>query len=392
MSGAFTSDRVAILQSLAAQAAISLENAGLYHEQKKTEHDLRDALEELQRLKNQLEAENRYLQEEVTVNHGEILGESAAIKNVLKAIETVASTDVNVVITGETGTGKELVARAIHRLSERKHKTLIKVNSASIPRELFESEFFGHVKGAFTGALRDRIGRFELADKGTLFLDEVAEIPLDMQSKLLRVLQEGEFERVGEERTRKVDVRILAATNRDLKQETEAGRFRQDLYYRLNVFPIAVPPLSQRDEDIPRLAAHCLRHAAARLKRPCPTLTQANVLQLLSYDWPGNVRELQNVIERAVIVSGTGSLQLDLPATTAGASSSTPPPTIAAPGTDLGVVREDKKRQQDRENILAALQKTNWKIAGRRGAAELLGLKPSTLASRIKRLGIVRGE
>ena len=223
-------------------------------------------------------------------------------------------------------------------------------------------------------------------------MDEVAEIPLDMQSKLLRVLQEGEFERVGEERTRKVDVRILAATNRDLKQETEAGRFRQDLYYRLNVFPIAVPPLSQRDEDIPRLAAHCLRHAAARLKRPCPTLTQANVLQLLSYDWPGNVRELQNVIERAVIVSGTGSLQLDLPATTAGASSSTPPPTIAAPGTDLGVVREDKKRQQDRENILAALQKTNWKIAGRRGAAELLGLKPSTLASRIKRLGIVRGE
>jgi predicted ATPase/transcriptional regulator with GAF, ATPase, and Fis domain/tRNA A-37 threonylcarbamoyl transferase component Bud32 len=392
VSGAFTSDRVAIVQSLAAQAAISLENAGLYDEQKKTERNLRDALEELQRLKNQLEAENWYLQEEVGVNHGEILGESAAIKNVLKAIETVASTDVNVVITGETGTGKELVARAIHQASERAQKTLIKVNSASIPKELFESEFFGHVKGAFTGALRDRVGRFELADTGTLFLDEVAEIPLDMQSKLLRVLQEGEFERVGEERTRTVDVRILAATNRDLKQEVDAGRFRQDLYYRLNVFPIEVPPLSQRDEDIPRLAAHYLRHAAGRLKRPCPTLTQANVLQLLHYDWPGNVRELQNVIERAVIVSGAGPLHLDLPSITAKV-----PPSMASPATptssaEVRVVHEDKKREQDRDNILAALQKTNWKIAGKHGAAELLGLRPSTLASRIKRLGIVRGD
>ena len=359
VSGAFSSDRVAIVQSLAAQAAISLENAGLYDEQRKTERNLRDALDELQRLKNQLEAENRYLQEEVDVNHGEIPGESAAIKNVLKAIETVASTDVNVVITGETGTGKELVARAIHQASERAQKTLIKVNSASIPKELFESEFFGHVKGAFTGALRDRVGRFELADQGTLFLDEVAEIPLDMQSKLLRVLQEGEFERVGEERTRTVDVRILAATNRNLKREVDAGRFRQDLYYRLNVFPVDVPPLSQRDEDIPRLAAHYLRRAAARLKRPCPTLTQANVLQLLSYDWPGNVRELQNVIERAVIVSRNGPLQLDLPATTAKMSSSMASPATPTSRTDVRVVHEDKKREQDRGNIVAALQKTN---------------------------------
>ena len=391
VSGAFTPDRVAIVQSLAAQAAISLENAGLYDEQRKTEQNLRDALQELQRLKNQLEAENRYLQEEVDVNHGEILGESAAIKNVLKAIETVASTDVNVVITGDTGTGKELVARAIHQASERSQKTLIKVNSASIPKELFESEFFGHVKGAFTGALRDRTGRFELADKGTLFLDEVAEIPLDMQSKLLRVLQEGEFERVGEERTRTVDVRVLAATNKDLKEEVDAGRFRRDLYYRLNVFPIDVPPLSQRDEDIPRLAAHYLRQSAGRLKRPCPTLTQANVLQLLSYDWPGNVRELQNVIERAVIVSGTGPLYLDLPAHTLKTVSSTGA-AAPTPRTDQRVVREDKKREQDRDNILAALLKTNWKIAGQHGAAELLGLRPSTLASRIKRLGIVRGD
>lgn len=392
VSGAFTSDRVAIVQSLAAQAAISLENAALYDDQKKTERSLRDALEELERLKRQLEAENRYLQEEAEVNHGEILGNSAAIKNVLKAIETVASTDVNVVVTGETGTGKELVARAIHQASDRAHKTMIKVNSASIPKELFESEFFGHVKGAFTGALRDRVGRFELADQGTLFLDEVAEIPLDMQSKLLRVLQEGEFERVGEERTRTVDVRIVAATNRDLKQEVDAGRFRQDLYYRLNVFPIEVPPLSQRDEDVPRLAAHYLRHAAERLKRPCPTLTQANVLQLLSYDWPGNVRELQNVIERAVIVSGTGPLHLDLPSITSKMPSSNASPMPASPAAESRVVREDRKREQDRDNILAALRKTNWKISGQHGAAELLGLKPSTLASRIKRLGIVRED
>ena len=392
VSGAFTSDRVAIVQSLTAQAAISLENAGLYDEQGKAERNLRDALDELQRLKDQLEAENRYLQEEVEVNSGEILGESAAIKNVLKAIETVASTDVNVVITGDTGTGKELVARAIHQASDRAHKTLIRVNSASIPKELFESEFFGHVKGAFTGALRDRVGRFELADQGTLFLDEVAEIPLDMQSKLLRVLQEGEFERVGEERTRTVDVRVLAATNRNLKQEVDAGRFRQDLYYRLNVFPIDVPPLSQRDEDIPCLAAHFLRHAAARLKRPCPTLTQANVLQLLSYDWPGNVRELQNVIERGVIVSRTGPLHLDLPAVTAKMSSSMATPATPTSSSDLRVVHEDKKREQDRNNILGALRTTNWKIAGKHGAADLLGLRPSTLASRIKRLGIVRGD
>ena len=239
-------------------------------------------------LKSRLEQENLYLQEEIQVDHnfGEILGESAAIKNVIKAIETVAPTDVNVVITGETGTGKELVARALHNLSSRKHKTLIKVNCASIPKELFESEFFGHVRGAFTGALRDRVGRFELADKGTLFLDEVGEIPLDTQSKLLRVLQEGEFERIGEERTRKVDVRIMAATNRDLKAEVEAGRFRQDLYYRLNVFPIEVVPLRRRKEDIPGLATHYLRHAARKLKRSCPPLTQAGVLQLLNYAWP----------------------------------------------------------------------------------------------------------
>ena len=250
-----------LLAEVAQQVALAIENM-LAHE-------------EIAVLKARLEQENLYLQEEIDSDHnfGDILGESAAIKHVLKAIDTVAPTDVNVVITGETGTGKELVARALHNRSARTHKTLIKVNCASIPRELFESEFFGHVKGAFTGALRDRVGRFELANKGTLFLDEVGEIPLDMQSKLLRVLQEGEFERIGDERTRRVDVRIIAATNRDLKQEVEAGRFRQDLYYRINVFPIDVAPLRRREEDIPRLATHYLRDAARRLKRPPPPLT-----------------------------------------------------------------------------------------------------------------------
>ena len=248
------------LAEVAQQVALAVENT-LAHE-------------EIAALKSRLEQENLYLQEEIKIGHnfGDILGESAAIKNVLKAIETVAPTEVNVVITGETGTGKELVARALHNLSSRKHKTLIKVNCASIPKELFESEFFGHVRGAFTGALRDRVGRFELADKGTLFLDEVGEIPFDMQSKLLRVLQEGEFERIGEERTRKVDVRIIAATNRDLKQEVEAGRFRQDLYYRLNVFPIEVVPLRLREEDISGLAAHYLPHAAQTFEAPLSNL------------------------------------------------------------------------------------------------------------------------
>ena len=370
---------VDLLAEVAQQVALAIENM-LAHE-------------EIAALKARLEQENLYLQEEIDVDHnfGDILGESAAIKNVLKAIDTVAPTDVNIVITGETGTGKELVARALHNRSARTHKTLIKVNCASIPKELFESEFFGHVKGAFTGALRDRVGRFELANKGTLFLDEVGEIPLDMQSKLLRVLQEGEFERIGDERTRTVDVRIIAATNRDLKAEVESGRFRQDLYYRLNVFPIDVAPLRRREDDIPRLATHYLRQAARSLKRPCPPLTQACVLQLLSYDWPGNVRELQNVIERAVITCGSGPLQFDLPAAQVGQPSANPPVTSAL-GTGAGVIPEAEQKQQERENILAALRQTKWRVYGQHGAAALLGIKPSTLASRIKKLGLKRAD
>ncbi len=376
----YSDDDGDLLAAVAQQVALAVENM-LAHE-------------EIAALKVRLEEENLYLQEEITTQHnfGDILGESAAIKNVLKAIETVAPTDVNVVITGETGTGKELVARALHNLSSRKRRTLIKVNCASIPKELFESEFFGHVRGAFTGAVRDRVGRFELSDKGTLFLDEVGEVPLDMQSKLLRVLQEGEFERVGEERTRKVDVRIVAATNRDLKQEVDAGRFRQDLYYRLNVFPIAVAPLRQRKEDITLLATHHLQQAARTLKRPRPRLTQAGLLQLLNYEWPGNVRELQNVLERAVITSGAGPLQFDLPA----ANTNELPPEVAPvsphQATDGAVVPEEEKKRRERENILAALHRTGWRVYGDNGAATLLGVHPSTLASRVKKLGLKKPD
>ncbi len=392
-SGVFTSDRVEILRSLAAQAAISLENAGLYEERKRTEDALRKALAEVERLKNRLEQKNLYLQEEIETEHdfGDILGKPAAIKNLLQAIQTVAPTDVNVVITGETGTGKELVARALHNLSAQKHKPLIKVNCASIPKDLFESEFFGHVKGAFTGALRNRVGRFELADKGTLFLDEVGEIPIDMQSKLLRVLQEGEFERVGEEKTRRVDVRIVAATNRDLKQEVKAGQFREDLFYRLNVFPIELAPLRQRKEDIPRLAEHFLRHAARTLKRPCPAFTEADVQQLRNYDWPGNIRELQNVIERAVILAQDNQLRFDLPGTASPQAMERTDAERSA-SQDGQIIQETDRKQRDREAIIAALEKADGKVAGRGGAAEILGVKPTTLYSRVKALGIKRSR
>ena len=276
---------------------------------------LHAALGEVQALKDRLEEENVYLQEEIRTRHnfGEIIGQSPAIGHLLQAVETVAPTSANVLITGESGTGKELVARAVHRLSPRQGRALITVNCASIPRELFESEFFGHLKGAFTGAVRDRVGRFQLAHRGTLFLDEVGEIPLELQSKLLRVLRQGEFERVGDERTLTVDVRVIAATNRDLRQEIDAGRFREDLYYRLNVFPIEVVPLRRRRDDIPLLAARFVEQAARRFNRPTVRLTNADVRALQTADWPGNVRELMHVIERAVLTAPGGRLRFDLP-------------------------------------------------------------------------------
>ena len=359
---------------------------------KTAEDELRRALAEVETLKDRLQAENLYLQEEIKTHHNfaEIVGRSIAIQNVLEAVETVAPTEANVVITGETGTGKELVARAVHALSPRKDKPLIKVNCASIPRELFESEFFGHVRGAFTGAIRDRVGRFQLADGGTLFLDEVGEIPLEMQSKLLRVIQDGEYERVGDGKTRTVDVRIITATNRDLKQEVEAGRFRQDLYYRFNVFPIEVAPLRHRREDIPLLATRYVEQAARKLNRPMPHFTTAEVRRLQEYDWPGNVRELQNVIERALIRQKPGKrLHFDLPGT---GSLSQRRSKSNGPSADSSedVIPEFEMRRRERENLLAALRQTNWRIYGPSGAADLLGVKPTTLTSRVKKMGLER--
>jgi formate hydrogenlyase transcriptional activator len=332
-----------------------------------------------------LEFENEYLQEELRGNYRAILGDSPALKKVLAQIEMVAPTNASVLILGESGTGKELVARAIHDRSPRKNAALVRVNCASVPRELFESEFFGHVRGAFTGAVKDRVGRFELAHGGTLFLDEIGEVPLELQSKLLRVLQEGQFEKVGEDRTRAVDVRIIAATNRDLEVDVKAGRFREDLYYRLSVFPIELPPLRNRAEDIPVLAQHFLQESARKFGAAALRLTSAQVKELQFYDWPGNVRELQNVIERAVIRSRGGHLDLGLrlAGTTANRA---PRKTDLAPESPPASLHDLK--QHERNLILAALAKTGGKIYGPDGAAALLDLKPTTLSSRVHRLGL----
>ncbi len=356
---------------------------------RRTEQDLRAAMAEIEALKSRVEAENDYLQEEIRADreYGDLLGDSSATVALRKAIETVAPSDASVLVTGETGTGKELVARAIHALGPRRSKPLIKVNCASIPRELFESEFFGHAQGAFTGAIRDRIGRFELADEGTLFLDEVGEIPLEMQSKLLRVLQEGEFERVGEERTRRVDVRVIAATNRDLRAAAASGRFRQDLYYRLNVFPIEIAPLRYRTGDVGPLAARFLLHAGRKLHRKAPRLTATGTRQLENYTWPGNVRELQNVVERAMITSRGSALEFDLPDR---ANLNVAQQPAAATNTPRGVIPEAEMRRRERDNLIAALAHTGGRIYGEDGAAELLGLKPTTLASRLKKFGLSR--
>ena len=279
--------------------------------------ELRRAIEEIEVLKSQLELHNTYLQEEVVEAKafGDLVGQSSGLRNVVSQIDVVAPTEASVLILGETGTGKELVAHEIHRRSGRKDKPLVRVNCASIPRELFESEFFGHLRGSFTGAVKDRAGRFETAEGGTIFLDEVGEIPLDIQNKLLRVLQEKRYERVGGDVTRRADVRIVAATNRDLKKAAAAGKFREDLYYRLNVFPIQVPPLRERIDDIPLLAKHFVELSTKELKCAKPRLTRAAVTHLQSYDWPGNVRELRNVVERAVILARGGALEFDLPIT-----------------------------------------------------------------------------
>jgi len=312
----------------------------------------------------------------------------------IQQIEIIASTDGTVLVLGETGTGKELIAREIHRRSRRKDKPLVQVNCASVPTELYESEFFGHARGAFTSAVRDRVGRFEVAAGGTLFLDEIGEVPLEVQGKLLRVLQEKTYERVGEDRTRRADVRIIAATNRNLQNEVSTGRFRSDLYYRLNIFPIKAAPLRDRKEDIPLLAAHFIDLAVRELECKRPRLTDAGIKALQDYDWPGNVRELRNVIERTTIVAQGGALFFELPVTVDRPNSNETGPH--SPGLDgkadvePDYFTEAEIRRLERENILAVLRKTGWKIKGIDGAAELLGIKPTTLASRMEKLGLKR--
>ncbi|MEQ9620032.1 MAG: sigma 54-interacting transcriptional regulator [Deltaproteobacteria bacterium] len=354
----------------------------------------------LRNINERLEAEKRikmlsreadYLREEINSlqNFGEIIGNCPALLKVLSNINKVAGTDATVLISGETGTGKELIARAIHAGSGRRDKPLIKVNCAAIPRGLIESEFFGHEKGSFTGASGKREGRFSLADGGTIFLDEIGELPLDLQSKLLRVLQEGEFEPVGSSKTRKVNVRVLAATNRDLNREVKEGKFREDLYYRLNVFPLTVPPLRERGEDIIKLASVFAEKFASKIGISVRPLTQDQIERMMAYSWPGNIRELQNVIERAVITAQGGGLNLDqaLPVTSLNRDSSEER-SKAAPGKR--VLTQKELQDLERENIIAALEKASWKVSGEKGAASLLGIPHTTLSSRIKALGIKR--
>lgn len=371
------------LRAFADHAAVSIANAR--------------AFEELQDLRRKLELENTYLQEEVreAMLYHDIVGRSPALNRILQQVELVATTDAAVLIMGESGTGKELIARAIHERSQRKSRPMVKVNCASIPRDLFESEFFGHMKGSFTGAVKDRVGRFQLADHGTLFLDEVGEIPLDLQSKLLRVLQEGEFERVGGDSTRRVDVRVVAATNKDLGKDSENKQFREDLYYRLSVFPIVVPPLRERKEDIPQLASHFIRHSCRRMGLPEPRLTEGAVRTMTAYDWPGNIRELQHFIERAVILGRGQSLPLELKAA-AGKQAPTDiaksvrSPHAGALGMEASgaVMTMEQLHQMEVVNYRNALQQARGKIYGTDGAAALLGIPPTTLASRLKSLGI----
>ena len=333
-------------------------------------------------------AQNEYLLEEIrsVQNFGDMIGESPGLRRVMQQIHLVAPTDAAVLINGESGTGKELVARAIHENSPCRNGALIKVNCGAVPENLFESEFFGHMRGAFTGAVRDKPGRFELANGGTLFLDEIGEIPLAMQAKLLRVLQEQEIERVGDTRTRKVNVRIIAATNRDLKKDVEAGRFRQDLFYRLGVFPLEVPPLRERKEDIPLLAAHFVRLTAKRMNRPVPRLTTGHADQLTAHDWPGNIRELQNAVERAVILSQDGPLRFEH----VGMGMAELPRSMTQATETAPILTRDELKRHERASIAAALRQSGGKVFGAGGAAELLGTKPTTLASRIKALGITR--
>ncbi len=337
------------------------------------EEALRQSLAEIERLKDRLQAESDYLKAEIKVvhPHGEVTGQSSAIQKVLRLVEQVAPTDSSVLVRGETGTGKELVAQAIHRLSPRRSHLMVKVNCAALPSGLVESELFGREKGAFTGALTRQIGRFEVADGSTLFLDEIGELSLEVQAKLLRVLETGEFERLGSPRTIKVDVRVIAATHRDLAEDIRKGRFREDLYYRLNVFPIRVPPLRERAEDIPQLVWAFLEEFSSRMGKKITQVPRKTMEALQRHPWPGNVRELKNVIEHGAILTNGDTLRV--PLLDDAAPAGTPTPTLA---------------DSERELILRALEGTHWHVKGPNGAAAALGLNPSTLYSRMKKLGI----
>jgi PAS domain S-box-containing protein len=362
-------------------------------ERNHAERQLRAAFEENARLRAELERERDYLREEVEVsmNFGRIIGESPALKKMLARLEAVAQTSASVLIEGESGVGKELVAHVLHVRSERAANPLVKVNCASIPDELFESEFFGHVKGAFTGAHRDRVGRFELADGGTIFLDEIGEIPMSLQSKLLRVLQESEYERVGDETTRSVDVRVVAATNRNLEEAVAEGLFREDLFYRLSVFPIHVPPLRERGEDVVQLASHFLDRTCQEFARPPLTLSRQQAALLRQYTWPGNVRELKNVIERAVILSTGKVLRLDLAMTDILAVEPAGDEHSRGARPDR-VLKESELRELERENMRRALESTNWRVSGEGGAAVLLGIAATTFTDRMKKFKLMRAR
>jgi PAS domain S-box-containing protein len=344
------------------------------------------ALAEVEQLKNRLEMENAYLQAEIDseFNHHRILGKSPAVKHLIQQLALVAPTDATVLISGESGTGKELIARSIHEQSQRSGRSLIRVNCAAIPADLFESEFFGHAKGAFTGATSERPGRFELADGGTLFLDEVGEIPLHLQGKLLRVLQEKQLERVGEARTRNVDVRIIAATNRNLREQIENGLFREDLYFRLNVFPVVSVPLRHRLEDIPVLTGFFIEKAGRRVNKPGMRMPLAELEKLGRYHWPGNIRELENLIERQVILARNNTIRIDESLF----ESAEKPQRFSAPPVSPPVTTDAELRDVQRRSILAALMACQGKVFGADGAAALLGVKPTTLASRIKKYRI----
>ena len=366
---AFSKDDAELFEQVANQVAIAVENALAYNE--------------IETLKNKLEKEKLYLEEEIRseYNFEEIIGSSSVLRRVLQNVQTVATTGSTVLIYGETGTGKELIARAIHNISERRERTLVKVNCAAIPTGLLESELFGHEKGAFTGAIDRRIGRFELAHQGTIFLDEVEDIPLDLQSKLLRVLQEQEFERLGSSRTLRVDVRVVAATNADLSQLVEEKKFRSDLYYRLNVFPINVPPLRERPEDIPLLVHFFANKFAQQMRRPIESVPKETMAALVAYHWPGNIRELQNLVERAVILSRGSTLEIPL------TELKQQPKTIVA--TNGGATALETI---ERDHILKVLGDAKWVIGGPTGAAARLGLNRTTLNHRMRKLGIMRPQ